>query len=42
MMTHVRISLWTMIPKGVPLDTYAFRRMVAPDVPVAFLGGRPR
>jgi glycosyltransferase involved in cell wall biosynthesis len=33
-----RVGRWTMIPNGVPLATYEFRREVAPDAPLVFLG----
>lgn len=32
------IGHWTMIPNGVPIDTYTFRPTVAPDAPLVFLG----
>ena len=32
------IGQWTMIPNGVPLDTYTFRPTIAPDAPLVFLG----
>lgn len=32
------IGRWTMIPNGVPLETYSFRSSVAPDAPLVFLG----
>jgi glycosyltransferase involved in cell wall biosynthesis len=39
MMQHVKhIGCWTMIPNGVPLDTYLYRAAVAPDAPLVFLG----
>ena len=33
-----RVGRWTMIPNGVPLATYDFRREVAADAPLVFLG----
>jgi len=39
MMQHVKhIGRWSMIPNGVPLDTYTFRATVARDAPLVFLG----
>ena len=39
MMRDVRaIGRWTMVPNGVPLETYTFRPEVAPDAPFVFLG----
>ena len=39
MMEHVKgVGYWTMIPNGVPLDTYTFRSAVAADAPLVFLG----
>ena len=39
MMRDVRaIGRWTMVPNGVPLETYIFRAEVAPDAPFVFLG----
>jgi len=39
MMLHVKhVGRWTMIPNGVPLDTYTFRPSVPPDAPLVFLG----
>ena len=32
------IGRWTMVPNGVPLETYSFRPTVAPDAPFVFLG----
>lgn len=32
------IGRWSMIPNGVPLETYEFRPSVAPDAPLVFLG----
>jgi glycosyltransferase involved in cell wall biosynthesis len=33
-----RVGRWTMIPNGVPMATYDFRREVAADAPLVFLG----
>jgi glycosyltransferase involved in cell wall biosynthesis len=33
-----RIGRWTMIPNGVPMATYDFRREVDADAPLVFLG----
>jgi glycosyltransferase involved in cell wall biosynthesis len=39
MMQQVKgIGRWTMVPNGVPLETYAFQSAVAPDAPLVFLG----
>ena len=39
MMRDVRgIGQWSMVPNGVPLETYTFRREIAPDAPFVFLG----
>ena len=39
MMRDVRaIGRWSMVPNGVPLETYTFRAEVAPDAPFVFLG----
>ena len=39
MMRNVRaIGRWSMVPNGVPLETYTFRAEVAPDAPFVFLG----
>lgn len=39
MMDHVRhIGTWSMIPNGVPLNTYRFRASVGCDAPLVFLG----
>ena len=32
------IGQWSMVPNGVPLETYTFRAEVAPDAPFVFLG----
>lgn len=33
-----QIGQWSMVPNGVPLETYTFRAEVAPDAPFVFLG----
>ena len=39
MMRDVRaIGGWSMVPNGVPLETYTYRAAVAPDAPFVFLG----
>jgi glycosyltransferase involved in cell wall biosynthesis len=39
MMHDVRgIGRWSMVPNGVPLETYTFCSAVAPDAPFVFLG----
>ena len=39
MLRDVRgIGRWTMVPNGVPLDTYTFQPTAAPNAPFVFLG----
>ena len=39
MLRDVRgIGRWTMVPNGVPLDTYTFQPTAAPEAPFVFLG----
>ena len=32
------IGRWTLVPNGIPLDTYTFQATTAPDAPFVFLG----